>query len=200
MASISWDETQPSSDTTASLVDNDIRSMLTAIGTGLGESVYWPGSAASQGGSASSSGELMPGSARLARAGTSARTGGHPDGFLLLDSNKVSLHHIGSSTTGMMGHSNMLDRGAGLEAPFTARWVIQEGTYNSSDRTTEQAFPLEYDGVPFVDISGGQLGTKWMWAPSEVTQGGFTSIGSWVGSGATSAATWYWMSEGTISY
>ncbi|KKL91948.1 hypothetical protein LCGC14_1889640, partial [marine sediment metagenome] len=64
MATIVWRDLLSQS-SAASLADDDIRELTAEFATGVGESFYWPGSAASQGASTASSGEMLPGGARV---------------------------------------------------------------------------------------------------------------------------------------
>ena len=154
MASISWDASQPSSATSASLIDNNIRSLQSNFAGGVGTSFFWPGSG---GGSGASAGETRPGALRFARS-TSGRTGGFPDGFLLLDPTRVAVHHIGSTTTGFLGHAAMLDRGSATSVtwPQDRRWIQQSGTtaVTASTGSVVIVFPIVYVAgqVPFVQV------------------------------------------------
>ncbi len=205
MSAISWDETTPADNSNASSADDEFRSMLTAIATGLGEGMYWPGSAATQGASTASSGELRAGTARAA-VGASAPTGGHPDGFLALDVNNEQIWHVGSSPTAseatfVIGHGRMLDRNGGLDTvPFTTRWLIQTGTVASSDRTDSVTFTTAYNGIPTVMIGPGAQMREFEFGLKNITATGFDSNKSYVGSGSTPAgATINWRSEGTVN-
>lgn len=200
MSAISWFEALPSDASSAASGDDEFRSMLTAIATGLGESMFWPGSAASQGASTASSGELRLGTARAA-VGASAPTGGHPDGFLALDANNSQVWHVGSAYTDVISHSRMHDRDGGIgNAPFTVRWLIQTGTFASSDRTDNVIFTIAYNGIPIVMLGPGQLMREFEFGLKDVFVSGFTSNKSYVGSGATPAgATINWRSEGTVN-
>jgi len=196
MSAISWFETAPSETSLASLVDDELRSMQTAIALGLSESFYWPGSG---GGSAASAGEAKLGSLRFARAGTSARTGGFAEGFILLDSNRVSLHHIGpSNTTYILAHANMLDRGGGVgDAPFGSRWVQGGGT---AALGTDSVSTVTFTGGPFAGIPHVTLlsdSSRVLVGIQSIRSDGFTSVMSHIGSGATPTVTIRFRSEGT---
>lgn len=206
MTEIGWTEASPSDAQSASTVDDDIRSMLTNMSGGVGESMYWPGPTATQGSSAASSGELKPGSLRFARAGVSARTGGHPNGFLLLDTNRVSIHHIGSENTMFLGHAQMQGHGtAPSRVTDFAVWLMQEGlddpaTSGSATHSNSTSFPSGYNGVPEVYLTPVGAGAEdFIFAISEITRGGFTSVWSYIGSGSTSDFAVNWRSVGTIS-
>ena len=208
MTDITWDETLPADASDGSVVDDDIRSMLTNMSGGIGESMYWPGPTATQGSSAASSGELKPGSLRFARAGPSARTGGHSNGFLLLDSNRVSIHHIGSENTMFLGHADMHERVGGIgNAPFTTSWLIQEGTFPLGSNVTVTVesistnYPIPYNGIPEVYLSPTSNGFNWVYGLSATTSAGITANFSYIGGIAGVAAPIFlWRSEGTVAF
>ena len=201
MSSISWTETTPSDTSNASVADEEFRSMVTAISIGLGESMYWPGSAASQGASTASSGELQLGASRLAiTAGTPV--GGHPDGFLGVDENNERLWHVGSVVTEVLAGGRMQDRNGGLDsAPFIARWLVQTDVtgLQASDRTVEVTFPTMYNGVPTVDIGPGTRAASWDYALRTVTASGFTLLKNFNDSGTSPTTRFMWRSEGTVN-
>ncbi len=201
MTVITWDETVPTGASNASEADDAFRSLTTSIAAGLGESFYWPGSAVSQGGSAASSGELIPGSARVAVAGpaTDAPTGGHPNGFLALDRSK-RIWHSGSAWTDILAHGRMQDRNGGIgNAPFTTRWLIQTGQFETSNRTDEITFTTAYNGVPNVMLGPGEQARAWEFGLKNVLLSSFTVNKRYVESGASTTPIIYWRSEGTVS-
>src|SRR5439155_11915397 len=158
MSSISWNESLVTSGSSASFGDDALRSIKTTIAIGLGQSFYWPGSAASQGASTASSGELQLGTLRFAKTGFQG--GGFGDGFLSLDTTRISVRHIGSTWTGMVGHSGMLEASnaaAAITFPQAKRWLVQEGQYTSTGTTTNVTFPLSYAVAPTVYLIEGYL-------------------------------------------
>jgi len=198
MSAISWFETAPSETSLASLVDDELRSMQTAIARGLSESFFWPGSGDGST-STDSTGEAKLGSLRFARAGTSARTGGFAEGFILLDTNRVSLHHIGpSNTTYILAHASMLDRGGGVgDAPFTSRWVQGGGTAMLG---TDSISTVTFTGGPFAGIPHVTLlssSSRYLIGIRSIRSDGFTSVASYIGSGAAPSITVRFRSEGT---
>src|SRR5207237_5542635 len=113
--------------------DDFFRSFLSSVALGLSTSFVWPGSG---GGSLASAGVSQFGNLRLARAGNSAVTGGFGDGFLFLNTNHLSLHHIGSTWTGLLGHSSMVGYGGGgRRLSQTGALSMLSGTFGSSRRT-----------------------------------------------------------------
>jgi len=197
MSAITWNAADPSATTLASLIDNNIRSLQSNFAGGVGESFFWPGSG---GGSGASAGETRPGALRFARS-TSGRTGGHPDGFLLLDPTRAAIHHIGSTTTGFLGHAAMLDRGSDTSVtwPQTRRWLQQSGTtaVTASTGSVVITFPIAYVAgqVPFVqveffDTTGDRTQAQVIDAPRSSA---FTS--TWSGLIPDSGGTIMWRAE-----
>src|SRR5437773_6730 len=209
MSAISWNESLVTSGSSASFGDDALRSLKTTIAIGLGQSFYWPGSAASQGASTASSGELQLGTLRFAKTGF--QQGGFGDGFLSLDTTRISVRHIGSTWTGMVGHSGMLEAsnaGVAITFPQTQRWLVQEGQYTSSGTTTNVNFPFAYARAPNVYLIEGYLDTlsansqkSWFaYGVSSVTTGGFTSLESFLFGSATTGASYFWRAEGVATY
>jgi hypothetical protein len=127
MASIVWSNTSPGTDYTASAMDDKFRSIVTSIAVGLGESFFWDGSAASQGASVSSSGQMKLGTARSAVSNSiSTFVGGAPNGYVGIVADESYVQHIGSAQTVFLGGGNMLEHVTD-PAP-TARWVLDSGT------------------------------------------------------------------------
>lgn len=201
MSAISWTETLPSSTSTGGDVERDFLSMLTSVSKGLSTSFAWPGTG---GGSLASAGVSQLGNARCARAGNSATTGGFGNGFLLLNQNHLSLHHIGSTWTGLLGHSSMVDHGSVGSAPFASRWLVQSGSTTTgviAFGSVSFTFPVPYGAAPFVHISaqsGGPLTPNYVLNLSSVTTGGFSAIFSGLAAGPISTG-FVWESEGTVS-
>lgn len=205
MSAISWAGVEafssPASTSTASSGDNWLNSFMSSFALGLQPSFAWPGSG---GGSLASAGESAFGNARTARASTSATTGGFANGFLLLNTNRVSLHHIGSTWTGLLAHSAMVDHGGGVgNAPFTARWLTQSGSTTTSSvafGTFTFTFPVPYGAPPFVQISttsGTPLSPNYAVNLSSVTTAGFSAAFSGYGAGPL-VTGFTWESDGTV--
>lgn len=174
--------------------------MMTSLAIGIKSSFVWPGSG---GGSAASAGVSVLGNARCARAGNSAVTGTYEDGFLLLNQNHLSLHHIGSTWTGLLGHSAMVDHGGSIgSAPFAARWLTQSGTTKipsgSSFGVVSVTFPTSYGTQPFV-LLNPQTANQWAVNLSALSGGGFSAAYSSVITQALSADTLAWESDGTVT-
>lgn len=202
MSAISWAETLPSSISTGGDVERDWLSMMTSVALGLKTSFAWPGSG---GGSLTSAGVSLFGNARMARAGNSAVTGQYNDGFLLLNQNHLSVHHIGSTWTGMVGHSAMVDHGGGLgNAPFASRWLTQSSNTTipsaTSFGTVSVTFPVPYGANPFLLLNPLQ-GNAYFVNISSLSTGGFSAAFSSVVTqvAALGAVTLAWESDGTVA-
>jgi len=205
VSTISWAALEtfsgtPFSTSTASSGDDYSRSLMTSFATGISPSYIWPGSG---GGSAASGGVSQFGNARCAIAGNSAVTGGYGNGYLLLNRNHVSLHHIGSTWTALLGHSGMLDHGA------SQRWLLQTATVSLDSNilgdsgTTNIQFPTPYAVAPtFVQWGlvgiGSNTFKSYAINVSSVTTGGFSSVYSGLVSGE-SLANANWQALGTVA-
>lgn len=204
MSAISWANLEtfvapPASTSTGSSGDDYTRSFLSSIATGLSTSFIWPGSG---GGSAASAGISQFGNARLAVASNSAVTGGFGDGFLLLNRNHVSLHHIGSSWTGILGHSGMIDMGASS----ALRWLVQTGMFSldstivGDSGTTKTTFPTTFASTPsFVQVqtNGANSLTAYAINVVSVSSSNFTSVFSGLRSGE-SFCNVVWQAVGVV--
>lgn len=180
--------------------------MMSSIARGLQPSFIWPGSG---GGSAASAGESTAGNLRSAVTGSAVVVGGFGNGFIGLNENHESLHHIGSTWTGMLGHSSMVDHGGGIgNAPFAFRWLVQSGVSGSltavsgiSFGTFTVTFPVPYGAPPFVEIlnpydPGGAVFQQL----SLVTAGGFISnYTGTAGVAVPSRLSVIWESDGTVA-
>lgn len=208
MTQISWDTSFITSGSDASFGDDAIRSFLVNVALGLGESLYWPGSADSQGASAASSGELQLGALRFARGGFVQ--GGFPNGYLSVNTKNVSLFHIGSTWTGTVGHSATLyyATGSGFTFPQASRWLVQEGQFNAAAGafSSTVTFPTSFTSTPVVFVtaadphvsaSAGTCDIPVIGISSATTIG-FTSAFSTLFSPAGSSAltSYVWHAEG----
>jgi len=197
MSAISWPTTVPSPSSAASSGDDAFRSLVTSFALGVSTSFVWPGSG---GGSTASAGESVLGNARFAISGTTATVGGVGDGFLLLNTDRVSLHHIGSTWTGLLGHSGMLDRGSAGTAPFTYRWLTQTGiTPINSTGTSNVTWPTPYSVAPTVIVSNGLLNEGAGLGNFMCIQlGSITTSGCTVLTTITNTGSIIWRSDGTV--
>lgn len=207
---IVWIETVPSPSSAASSGDDELRAFMVAVASGLSPGYIWPGSG---GGSGASAGLSQLGNARLATAGNSAVTGGHGDGYLLLNRNHESLHHIGSTWTAMLGHSSMIEHAPGIgflsASQVSSRWLTQSGSFaipsSPAFGTVSTAFPTSYGSTapPFVhitpifDLINNGPTSYMMLQVSSVTTGGFSAVFSGL-SASLLTTTVYWESDGTV--
>lgn len=192
MATIAWDEAQPSNTSNAGLADDELRSLKSALATGLGTDLFWPGSG---GGSAASAGEMRPGKAR-AYFGTESQVSGVTSGALMVTSDTSRLFGLTSGGTVFLGSSRAVEY-----ARFTgpnSRTVICSGV----DAIGSIAFGVEYDITPVVilsaETSASTVGVPYM---SSVTRARVTVDVKRVGGGAFGSG-WsiHWTSIGTLTY
>lgn len=188
----------------ASAGDDELRSLMTQLSSGLSPSFVWPGSG---GGSAASAGESTFGNARCAHSGNV--TGGYGVGFLSLNTLHPSLIHIGPSAH-LVGHSAMVDHGIGAVLPSTDQWLTQSGTTILSIASYSYVtitFPRIYEAPPtFVQLAVAHTGLSnasvgYLMNLSSVTSGGFISAFSCLGAALPDVApTLYWESDGSIPF
>lgn len=203
MSAISWPLTVPSPSSDASSGDDAFRSLVTSFALGVSSSFVWPGSG---GGSAASAGESVLGNARFAYSNNTTAASAADDGFLLLNTDFISVHHTGSTATSVLGHSAMLTHsgvsGAGpsFAAPYDAHWVVQEGTVVPSTRTSVVTFPTSFSPrsgmpVPIVLLSLSRGGNITCLQEGSVTSVGFTAVQF----GAEAPTAFSWRAEGQVT-
>jgi len=170
VAEILW-RTLLSQSSAASLADDDIRELVAEFATGIGESFYWPGSAASQGASTASSGEMLPGSARV--AGTGVAIFNSFDGEITATYDRgttvatATLIHGGSSSSFVIGGGIAVEASPAPEAaaPFTSRWVAVDSlsTFLISSTSADNSFATNvslgttFGAPPNVQVSLAQF-------------------------------------------
>lgn len=210
MSSITWNETSPAAASLATNTDDTIRSDLTAMATGIGESFFWPGSAASAGASASSGGETVLGIARFHRGPSRFTTA--EDGFVSIDTGGdygVSLRHIGVSTIESfpVGHCNIVEE-LNTAGTVDTRWLEQQETHTfavDGVDTNTITFPIAYNGVPAVRASiRGEISTSinsFSFGIFNITATTFQSTMSYIGPGGSPAVSSRldWVSKGTVT-
>lgn len=181
------------STSTASSGDDWFRSFTSSLALGLSPSFNWPGSGS---GSTVSAGESQLGNARCAVAGNSAVTGGYGDGFLLLNTNHISLHHIGSTNTFLVGHSSMVDYGAAagqrsLQTGVFSLVSLSDGSFG----TKTVAFAPVFAATPtFFQLEAGNAG--YAVSLSTLTAGGFSAVYSGLRPTMSNVSV-FWESDGT---
>lgn len=187
----------------ASAGDDELRSFMTQLASGISASFYWPGSG---GGSLASAGESKLGNARAAHSGNVA--GGSPNGFLSLATQHPAIWHIGVQPA-LLSHSRMVDYGPSIVLPGTQRWLTQRGTFSlasaGGDGTVglkHVSFTTGYDATPpFVQIIVQQSTvSSYIVNVSSISTGGFNSAYSGlVPAPIPSNVTVFWESIGSVT-
>lgn len=140
MAVIQWDETKPAGQDSVGLGDDEIRSLKTALRSGLGAEHAWP----STGGDA---GVHLLGSARAFIGTQSQVSSTGTDGRLMVTSDSSRLFHVGSAGTMFLGGHTGLQVNVGLDQ--RSIWD-SDLTIGVSGGIT---FPNSgYSGIPFVSL------------------------------------------------
>ena len=206
----SWTDDIVLGTSAASAGDDELRSFMTQLASGMSPGFNWPGS----GGSATTqAGISVLGNARTARAGNSAVTGGYGNGFLLFNTAHASLHHIGSTWTAMLGHSSMVDHRNVLgqfDSITSARWLTQRGTFSLSSASDGQfgsktiSIPISYTTAPaFVAVTAVQptMNIGYLVNVQSSTSTLLTFLyNANLLDVAVNAATVHWESDGTVSF
>ena len=224
MAEIVWRDLLSQS-SAASLADDDIRELVVEFATGIGESFYWPGSAASQGASTSSSGEMLPGGARAPGVNVV-----NTALFDSLDGEVTAVYwkgttvatptllHGGSTSSFVIGGALAIEASPEPEAaaPFGSRWVgvdstatfVLSGTPANNSFATNVNFGTTFGAVPNVQVSFSGLGLlgsgdNIIYGVDSVTSSACSSYMSFVGtpsgSGDAFILTMFLRSEGTVT-
>lgn len=229
MATIIWDNTFPADASSQMSMAHSIRTTKEAVANGLGTSFFWPGSAASQGDSADSAGEMLLGTGRAMNLTDSSNflsAGGSPNGYIgfkrastvisTQGSSNLYLQHIGSENTHVIAGSGIEEvvavfdrRAANSNQQSLAtlfRWVVDEGTFTVSEDLfgawkETVTFGVTYNAAPYVfqSIDSGACSH----GVDTVTGIDFISRGSSFGNAAPSApgsVQIWWRSEGTVDW
>lgn len=134
--------------------------------------------------------------------------GGVGDGFLGLNTDHISVHHLGSTGTSILAHSAMLTRssasGSGVTggAPYDLHWLTQEGVVVPSTRTSVVTFPTSYTSHANVPLPIVILNNQFFnnWNVTCILQGSVTTMGfTAVQFGATPVSGFGWRAEGQIN-
>ena len=224
MAVITW-RTLLSQSSAASLADDDLRELVAEFATGLGESFYWPGSAASQGASTASSGELIPGAARVPGVNVvNTALSDALDGELTAvywkgtTQARPTLLHGGSTSSFALGGALAIEASPAPEAaaPYTSRWLAVDSittflislTEPDNSYATNSAFGTTFGAVPNVQVSLTQpitafgTGDSLIYGIDSVTSSACSSYVSYIGDyggAAASVITMHLRSEGTVT-
>lgn len=197
-----WTDDLVQGTSAASAGDDELRSFMTQLASGLSPSFDWPGSG---GGATADAGKSKLGNARCAHS--NAVTGGYPDGYLRLNPTRAALMHIGTPPT-VVGHSSMVDYNLGAIVPGFQRWVRQSGnsqlySSGSSFGTINISFTSTYDATPVflqvvTDTGGSGVSVGPLMNVSSVSAGGFSSSWSFLGPLEGSPRI-HWESFGSIT-
>jgi hypothetical protein len=145
-----------------------MRTFMEATRTGLATAMYWNTT-----GSLGSTGELLLGQWRSAYTTRTAAVAGEiirgnaPNGYIALWDG-ANLSHVGSENTFCFAGYRMEECNAEpSNAPYTARWVLSEGSFtvsfnNNSPAQLRSATPVEYgvtyNGLPYVFLQETAIG------------------------------------------
>jgi hypothetical protein len=192
----------------ASSGDDELRSLMTQLASGISASFFWPGSG---GGSLASAGESKLGNARCAHTGNI--TGGYANGYLSLNSAHGSLHHLGGSGM-LLGHSSMEDYGpTAVLPPSKTIWLTSasfftlgsavDGNFGVKNTSLGTTYPIGASFFLFLTVQqaqpGGYLvGSSFFGGPLDTTITQFSSSYSAL-TAAPSIATVFWESIGSVS-
>lgn len=206
-----WNENVPSDDSRVGIGARDIRSQMTTLAVGLGEWLQYPGSG---GGSASSAGYFKEGAARFFFAADSASSNSanatlQQRGFFDSDNNRLYLYE--SDTTRLMGAETALEHSL---TSNNRQWVTISDVTLIDSTVLGDSLPRNFEtwrassppdqviifgDTPTVTISSDD--TRYFIGLSAITTGGFTSIGSYVGTASDVTIRWFasgWTDEGNV--
>jgi len=199
MAVIGWDETKPAGADSLGLGDDEIRSLKTALRTGLGAEHLWP----SGGGDA---GIHLPGSARVYGGTQSLVSSTGTEGRLMQTSDTSRLFGVGSGGTSFLGGPTVISAGSFPGSlPQRAIWVEEFGTGMTISGTTTISFPNSgYSGKPYIFITSCIAGNpalnnaSLMWVRTNGITGSAFIVDSRATNGVTTSSdTFFWRSIGT---
>lgn len=174
MAEIAWSTSTPGDDSLASAVDNQVRSDLTAIQTGLQAFLWWDD------GSANSDGYFKAGTMRVANTARSAGTSSclsdlYSDGWMRFDTRQAVQNDPAAATVGaqggglylwnassedtrpiLVGHP-MMSFMSTTPSTVSATWVRSTGTttltlYGNYLQTSVITFGVTYAQPPYVHV------------------------------------------------
>lgn len=187
MSSLTWLNSDPASSSTASFLDDAIRSFQSAVAAGLGESLNWPGTG---GGSTTSAGRPKLGSARV-RYDAAPSAGIAVAGHLGVSSTRGLLQHLDSTAFYVLGGASMLENvNATLVSAASLVWQAEQGT---SDETTATAssyvFASAYSADPVLVVTSDRK--DFVVNVSALNTSGFSSTVSRLTSSLTYTLSWY---------
>ena len=143
----------PASSSTASFLDDAIRSVASALAAGLGTSLNWPGTG---GGSATSAGRPALGSARV-RYDAAPSAGLAMAGHLGVASTRGGFQHLDSTASYVLGHAGMLEHsGTTIVSSVSLFWQTEQGESGTTDATSSNyTFTSAFSAEPILVVSPG---------------------------------------------
>src|SRR5438309_10646194 len=123
---ISWNEDNPADGAQMGQGDDDLRSLKTALRTGLSQEHSWPAAGGA-------TGAHLLGAARAFFAPQSLVSSLGTEGYLFIASNSSFLLHVGSSGTLFLGSSRMLSLGSSPTGGQRFHWVQDIGIETLGD-------------------------------------------------------------------
>lgn len=199
MATIRWDENQPSNDSKAGYGAQEVRSIKTSLAHGLAVGMEFPGSG---GGDAAIAGQLKAGSSRFS-VGLDAAEQIVERNMGVLASDTSRLYIKDSTTTKLCGSPRMVENS---QVSNRRKWIVASSTTipDGSNYTKSRVIPfnsistvqhipfIRFGDTPFVHITSSD--TRVSLGVSSITQGGFISELSY--SGTTASFTMTWVASG----
>jgi hypothetical protein len=197
MATIRWDENQPSNDSKAGYGAQEVRSIKTSLAHGLAVGMEFPGSG---GGDAAIAGQLKAGSSRFS-VGLDAAEQIVERNMGVLASDTSRLYIKDSTTTKLCGSPRMVENS---QVSNRRKWIVASHTttpgssytkqrvipFNSIEQLgpAEQVEFIRFGDIPFVHLTSSD--TRVSLGVSTITQGGFISELSYSGTTADFTLTW----------
>ena len=210
MATIDWNEGNPSGTSKVGDAPDFVRNIWSGLGAGLAESLEWPGSG---GGSNASQGELKLGASKTFFEAASASSNAVDETFrarAFFTSNTSRLFVYESDGTHLVGTPRLMERSNDTFSAFTQPggvWVFQHGSYTTTEvgsgsTSISVTFPITYSSNGTVSVyqipsdESYQVCAEW---PTNVTTGGFISRISYIGPSTAPAVTIYWEALGIVA-
>lgn len=195
MSTITWNNAVPAQADSANTVDDLLRSTVTSVAVGVGESFFWPGSAASAGASTASTGVMRPGAGRLSRA--SQRLVAYGDGYLSVSTIRNAVIHMGSTRTELVAHPMGYEwwhvaRNPGSNGTNVALLQMGSFTTDQNQRTLLRVdFPRTFVSTNSITVLLQSSRSDVFGSVASTNASGFTSLLSQIGAtGSSTVITW----------
>ena len=193
---INWNESQPANTDSAGQGDDEIRSLKTALRTGLDSEHNWPS------GGGADTGYHRFGAARTYYGAQSLVSSSGTDGRLMMTSDTSRLFHVGSGGTVFLGGAQVLSVGSfPATNPQRWYWAMEFGRGETFSVATTVSFPNSgYSGRPFLSVTPTFVGSGQDPIVLRVTlvdNNDFTVEAVDNLTGALSVGTFDWFSVGT---